>query len=284
MSEAATPEVRAASLGWTPKETFKGDPAKWVDAEEFLRRGEEIMPILRENNRRLQQQLDTQAGELSEAKQAIAESQEAMQALIAHQTEATKAAVKDTKARLRGQLRAAREANDFDAIEQIEDQLDEVRDTERKLEAAPPPKKVDAPAPPTQPKLDPEFIAWQRDNPWYGSDKRRTAQMHTEAMLLRDDPANNGLKGRAFYERAAAEADAILNPKATHSKVETGTGTGTPSTSSSTSGSKTFASLPAEAKEACRTLGKSLIGPNRAFKDEAAWQKHYVEQYYAYGE
>src|ERR1700758_5180010 len=39
--EALTPtQQEALSQGWVPKEEFSGDPEKFVDAGEFLRRGE----------------------------------------------------------------------------------------------------------------------------------------------------------------------------------------------------------------------------------------------------
>jgi hypothetical protein len=51
-------EGKARNQGWRPKEEFRGDPAKWVDAAEFNRRGEEHIPILRANLERTRQELD----------------------------------------------------------------------------------------------------------------------------------------------------------------------------------------------------------------------------------
>ena len=51
-------ETDARLHGWTPKEEFKGDPAKWVDAETFARRADEVMPILRRQNTKLQQRIE----------------------------------------------------------------------------------------------------------------------------------------------------------------------------------------------------------------------------------
>jgi len=33
-------QEKAMAEGWRPKEEYQGDPEKWVDAAEFLRRGE----------------------------------------------------------------------------------------------------------------------------------------------------------------------------------------------------------------------------------------------------
>jgi hypothetical protein len=50
-------EVRARTMGWVPKEEYKGNPDNWRDANEFVRRGEEILPIVQERNRDLTRRL-----------------------------------------------------------------------------------------------------------------------------------------------------------------------------------------------------------------------------------
>lgn len=51
-------ETKARDMGWVPQEEWKGDPEQWRDADEFVRRGEEILPILRSTNKRLQDRID----------------------------------------------------------------------------------------------------------------------------------------------------------------------------------------------------------------------------------
>ena len=50
-------EARARAQGWVPKEEFRGPADKWRDADEFVRRGEEELPILRERSRTLERKL-----------------------------------------------------------------------------------------------------------------------------------------------------------------------------------------------------------------------------------
>lgn len=57
VEEAA--EDRALTMGWVPKEQFKGDPDKWVDAATFIKRGEEFLPFLKAANKRLERELET---------------------------------------------------------------------------------------------------------------------------------------------------------------------------------------------------------------------------------
>lgn len=275
-------EVKARQLGWVPQEEFRGDTAKWVDAETFVRRGEEVMPILRANNKRLEGEVGGLKEQLASTQTALAEAAEAISELKAHNSEAAKAAIKTTKTALRTQIRAAREASDWDALEQLEEQLEEVRETEREVAAKPVKPATTQPNQPTAPQPDPEFVAWKAENPWYGVDKRKTAFMHAEAQLLREDAANASLKGRAFLDKAAAAAEDLVNPRGP-SKVETGTGSGT-ATASSATGKKGFADLPADAKAACDSRTDKLVGANKAFKTKDEWRAHYAAQYFAYNE
>ncbi len=47
-------EEQARKLGWHPLEEFKGDPERFTDAETFVKKGEEILPILQENKKKLE--------------------------------------------------------------------------------------------------------------------------------------------------------------------------------------------------------------------------------------
>lgn len=50
-------EVKARTQGWVPKEEFRGDPDKWIEAEVFNKRGETIIPIMKERNERLEKEI-----------------------------------------------------------------------------------------------------------------------------------------------------------------------------------------------------------------------------------
>ena len=50
-------ETRARAQGWVPKEEFRGPAEKWRDAESFVKRGEEELPILRERARTMERKL-----------------------------------------------------------------------------------------------------------------------------------------------------------------------------------------------------------------------------------
>jgi hypothetical protein len=274
-------EASAREMGWVPKDQFRGGEDKWVDAETFVKRGEEVMPILKSQNKRLHQELDGLRGQLSETQELVKAGQEAITALKESQTEFTKQAVTRAKSEIRAKLREAREANDMDAIGELEDQLDDIREAERDVKAAAKAPAASPAASPAAPKIDPEFVAWQRENPWFGTDRRRTALVLAEAEELRADRANANLLGRAFYDKAAANADAILNPRSTTSKVENGSGSATPHASGSGGAKKSYRDLPSDAKGVCDRQAAMLVGPGRAFKTLAEWQQNYADQFFA---
>ena len=48
-----TLEQRARAMGWKPLAEYRGDPRRWTDAAEFIRKGEEELPVLRDQSRRI---------------------------------------------------------------------------------------------------------------------------------------------------------------------------------------------------------------------------------------
>lgn len=51
-------EGEARQQGWTDQEAFKGDPNRWVDAETFMKRSDEVMPLLKKQNAGLKREID----------------------------------------------------------------------------------------------------------------------------------------------------------------------------------------------------------------------------------
>lgn len=270
-------EARASAIGWAPKEKFRGDPEKWVDAATYLERGEQFLPILRADKRQLESEVATLKANLAEAQDTIKASQEAITELKNFHSESTRKQVEKAKRELRAELMEARQANDIPRQMELEEELDNVNEA---LRAAPPPPPAPTPAPaPAAPQIDPEFVEWQKDNKWFMQDRRLTALVIAEAEELRADPANKNLVGRAFYEEAHRRADAILNPRNTPSKVEQGT----PSQSGrqGDAQAKTYKDLPPEAKAACANMAERLVGKGRAFAKLEEFQAHYAAEFFA---
>lgn len=51
-------DAEAREHGWVPKEEFKGDESRWVDAETFMKRADEMMPLLKAQRDRLKREVE----------------------------------------------------------------------------------------------------------------------------------------------------------------------------------------------------------------------------------
>jgi hypothetical protein len=60
-------EAEAKEHGWSPKDDFKGDESRWVDAETFMKRADEMMPLLKAQNARLKRDFDALKKDLRRA-------------------------------------------------------------------------------------------------------------------------------------------------------------------------------------------------------------------------
>jgi hypothetical protein len=47
-------ETRAKSMGWIPKEEFKGDESNWRPANEFVERAETLLPIVKATSKKFE--------------------------------------------------------------------------------------------------------------------------------------------------------------------------------------------------------------------------------------
>lgn len=110
-------EAEAEAFGWVPQDQFKGDPEKWRPAEEFVRRGEEILPIVRKQN----EKLSAKVTELEETNKRMSAMFEKTAARIKAEYEAK---IVDLKA----EKKEAIKEGDADRVEQIEAQIDTLKE------------------------------------------------------------------------------------------------------------------------------------------------------------
>lgn len=262
--------AEARALGWRPKDQFKGDPAHWVDADEYVRRGQQIMPILKQNNQRLSDELATTNRKLNEALTVINELKELGASI-------TKERVQAARRELLTQIANAKKEGDVDLEVELTDKLTELK------AAAPAPAPAPAAAPAPADGVDPDLIAWQREpgNEWFGTDRRRTMLAIGIAQELRNDPMTKNLSGVAFYRLVGQEVKKTLGEEETTPAASKVASAGRSSSSSqSTTGGKGYANLPPEAKEACDRQAKRFVG-TPGFKTEADYRAHYSKLYFA---
>ncbi|MCK9988652.1 MAG: hypothetical protein AzoDbin1_05124 [Azoarcus sp.] len=277
--QSSSPDVeqQARSMGWVPQEEYKGN-GNWLDAETFVANKENLLPVLRGQNRKLEAQIARQQAELKALQANFQASQESIEQLKEVHAEATRIAVERAKAELKAQLRNAREEGDIDAEMAIREQMDTLTQQARAAEQQQRQAAQAQAQQPEQPALHPDWPAWQAENPWFGVDQRKTLRAMGIAQELRADPENDDLQGRAFFDR-------ILEVMAERTGTPVGKVGGTrpsQSTQAAAGGTrgKSFADLPAEARAACDRQGRKLVGEGRAFKDMAAWRTYYTNLYF----
>lgn len=237
---------KASAQGWVEKEQFKGDPAKWVDAETFVKRGEDILPVLKERN-------DHLVKEIQEMKKTFKEFADFTQK---GEERAFQRALREIEAK---KLAAVQEGDvtAYQSYQQEEVELAKTR-----------------PTPPTVTEQaqgeDPLFKAFKERNGWYESDPELTA----EADALGVGYHSRGLP----YAEALSKVEATIkklypekfaNPRRdTVAAVEFAADTGLPKKRAE----KTYDNLPADAKDACnRFIARGLVKSKEDYVANYDW-------------
>ena len=258
----------ATGQGWVPKEKFKGNEDDWVDASTFVKRGREILPILRKNNENLVRELNQTKASLQEFKLAADEFKR-------FQKDAYERKARELEQEV-VELRAAKAQAITDGDGKRVDVLDEAIDAAKQEAKA---AKADSErvvatctlAPVTG--VDPKLQTWLDKNDWFGKDKRLTAMTNSLGEALRAE--NPALIGDAFLEKldeALAETFPAKFGKETRTpgfQVEAGGRT----RPSGGGGKRGYESLPAEAKAACDRFVKQKLMTKEAYLADYDWNE-----------
>lgn len=240
-------EKRAARMGWRPKEEFKGDPGRWIDAEAFVARTEQELPIA--------------LGTIKNLERRLADTEETIKqfARYAKSTEerAYNRALKD----LQKQQREAVEVGDTAKFDAAQKEIDEVLQAkDRQI------------TPPTQPpERNWDFEAWAGRNPWYGTDpdKTRIADEVSRAVVA----AYPELVGKRWIFEKYDEALRLRfgdNPRRQEPPaVAPAAGGG--NSGGATGGKHSYAALPAEAKAACDKFVKAGLLTREQYLKDYDW-------------
>lgn len=284
IQDTAAPEVetQAREMGWRPKDEYKGDEEKWVDAKTFVDRGEHILPIVKATNKRLRDDLTKTNERLNEVMDALKESKETIDAMERYHQEDIKQKVERTRKELKDQLVAAKKAGDVESEVDLTDEISRLNSAENAAEGK------DNKKPAVEGKKDapdytkhPDWVAWKEDNPWFGVDRAKTAIAYDISAQLRNGGETS--QGREFMDKVTAgvaKEVSRLGGGRSSSKVEGGKG-GSGGNGGSSGGGRSWNDLPSEAKEACRGYERELVGENKRHKTVDAWRKVYTEQYFA---
>lgn len=246
-------EDRALSMGWTPQSQFKGDPEKWVDAETFVKRGEEFLPFLKATNRRLERELEKATAKLDKM-------DEALKGAIQHISKADQRAYTRARAELEAELEQYAAQGNTEAVKQV---TRDIVDLDREITAAARPQAVASDTPP-------EMMEWLEANAWYGKDKALTAA----CQAIADDVFEEGFSGKAqlkevdrrLREEFPAKFQKPENPNRRGPAAVEGVGAG-PRTRG-----RSYSDLPSDAKDMWDEFVRTIKGFSR---------EKYVREYFA---
>lgn len=244
ISDVDPNEVRARAQGWVPKEEFRGEAERWIDARSFVERGETILPIMRERNERLEK-------EIRGMKKSFEEFSEF------HRQTAEKAYQKALKEIEQRKLGAVERA---DTEEYKDAELERVE--LEKSKPVPKVEKVEGP---------PELQEFQKSNAWYGIDRELT----DEADALGGAYIKQGIPYSKMLEKVQETIKKLHPEKFTNirrdgvSLVESvSSETGLPKKGNS----RAYENLPAEAKAQCDKWIKSGLLTKEQYIRDYQWE------------
>jgi len=164
-------ETRAREMGWKPLAEYRGPPGRWQPAKDFIERGENILPIVRDQNRRLVERVGKLEGEISGLRVSGQEQLQIIKDLRDMGQRQNQAGYDRAMAEIKAKQRQAVEVGDTKAYDQLVEQaeaLQESRPAAPVAEPAVPPARTDPAAPP---QLTPTVQAFIRENSWFKTDK-----------------------------------------------------------------------------------------------------------------
>jgi hypothetical protein len=260
-------QKEARIFGWVPKEEFRGSEDDWVDAEVFVKRGKEINPILRKNNELLMKKLDEKAKEIDSIKASVEEFKQFQKESFERKTAEYEIQIAELKSKKR---EAIAEGNG-DAVVDIDDQIDSLKEAQREAKAEAK-AKADVP-PPAQASIpdDPELQSWLGRNQWFGSDTEMTEMANGLGSSVRKQFPH--LTGRDFLDKLDDRIKEYFPHKFTGNKAK---GSAVDSSGSvrgpGSSGKKSYDNLPADAKQACdRFIKNGWIKSKQEYVDSYDW-------------
>ena len=292
-AEQASPEVerKARDMGWVPPSEWRGAPPRdgFLEPQEFVRRGEKIMPIVRAENAKLK----TELAELKEAReQDRKEHRENLGRIEKMSTAALALQRKNLEEQYSERKEKAVEVGDMPAYRQaVKDEKEAVKALDDRLEPTEAEKKNKLAEDQRLPKHVEDVIdAWKADNRWYEDDPKKADEMsiYATAVHMRLQREKKGLTlaenlaevtkiVRKRFPEHFGEAEEEDDEPRRGSRVEGG--------SRMNGGSRSlFSKLPADAKtQADRFIkedGLFLDKGETAEKNIAAARERYAKQYF----
>ncbi len=179
-------EQRARAMGWVSKDEFRGPADKWRDADEFVRKGEEDLPIVRERLRDTTRKLTDLEKRLSEQD---AQYRREISGLERMTTVALTRQREQIEASYAAAQRQAVEVGDvarFDQLRRDEGEALQRLDQQAWQARNPQPQRCPIGLPPPE---GPIVDSWKQQNPWFlhNPEMNQVAQM-AHVRIGRENP------------------------------------------------------------------------------------------------
>lgn len=179
-------EGKARSQGWVPQEEWRGDPEKWRPADEFVKRGEELLPVALERSRaaeRKAQELEARlAARERESEEKLARIERLSISAVQRQRDSLEAAYRNAQ-------REAVNSGDVQRFDQLErDKAAAISDFDKQFQETRQPAHPQG-QPALPPDIERQVSAWVQQNEWFNRDPElnQVAQIHHQ-RLLREKP------------------------------------------------------------------------------------------------
>ena len=245
---------RARIQGWVPKEDFRGDQARWISADEFVKRADHMMPILKSVNKKLE-------GQVTDLGKKLGDTQGMIEKMVKINEKYTDDFYTSKMAEIKSQKRKAAEDGNFDLYDKLEIQETQITKPE-KIEIKTPSGKettIDSP--------NPVVAEWvDKNKSWWGVDVELTnyAQFLGDQMAKNKDPDATPGREYEFCQKIEKQLKTTFptkfsNPNRNRSDVDESNLRGG-DLPPDTSGKKGWNDLPADAKQHCNKLLMEIPG------------------------
>lgn len=248
---ASDSEARARRLGWVAKEEFKGDPDKHRSAEEFLERGETMLPLLKRDNDRLHEKL-------SQFERKIEEQSKTFAQFVEFTSKSEERAYKRAITELEAKRDAAIDTADGNAARKAQSEIDQLN-----KDAAAAPKPV--PAADTG-VIDPVIQSWRQENEWFDkSPSLRAYSIEVFGDLEKQYPGKS--RSELLAETKQKTVERFPDKFGINTRRDEASTVTTPGgvTQPRKKAGRTYDDLPPEAKKACDKFVKQI--PNYKRED-----------------
>ena len=250
-AEAPEPTVedRARDMGWRPLEEFKGDESRFVDAETFVKKGEEVLPIVKANARKAEEALAKAQAEIAEMKDSFREFKK-------YHSQTEQRALSQARKELEREMSEAVEAKDHRAVREIAADMAALSKDVQSDEQGNPYQTPDHAKTLNQ---------WKGENPWFGADSVMTAA----ANAIGNELEQAGVKGADQLAEVAKRMRAEFPHKFENANRRTPAAV-EGSTPTRKAG-KTWTDLPPEARQTA----------DKWVKDGLLTKEQYLKDYFA---